>query len=106
MNRPPSADEQTAERREGERRRAERRDARRPPGQRVIVDDERFARWKRPGGWEIVNVAPCRGCGKLIAWARTLDRKPAPLDRDGTSHFATCPEAERFRKTRELDAKP
>jgi len=95
VTRPPSADDQTADRRRGDDRRRQ-----------VIVEDDRFRGWHRPGGWTIVNVAPCRGCGALIAWARTFDRNAAPLDRDGTSHFATCPQAERFRKTRELDAKP
>jgi len=68
--------------------------------ERVIVADARFAGWSRPGGWEIVSISRCRGCGAPIAWARTFAGRSAPLDRDGTNHFATCPDAERFRRIR------
>ena len=40
----------------------------------------------------------CRGCGAEIWWVKTKRGKPAPYDVDGLSHFATCPEAGRFRK--------
>lgn len=63
------------------------------------VEDERFAGWHRPVAWEITAVSRCRGCGQLIAWARTASGRSAPLDRDGTSHFATCPDAARFRRS-------
>jgi hypothetical protein len=67
---------------------------------RLIVADKRFVGWSRPGGWEIVSVSRCRGCGQAIAWARTFAGRSAPLDRDGTNHFATCRDAELFRRTR------
>lgn len=44
---------------------------------------------------------PCRSCKALIHWIehpRTKSRMP--LNPDGTSHFATCPEAEKHRKAK------
>jgi hypothetical protein len=61
------------------------------------VEDERFIGWFRPAGWQIEAIATCRGCRQAISWARTRSGRLSPLDRDGISHFATCPEAERFR---------
>jgi hypothetical protein len=66
----------------------------------VIELDTRYAGWHRPAGWLIVSVGVCRGCRASIAWAQTPAGRTSPLDRDGTSHFATCPEAERFRISR------
>ena len=63
-----------------------------------LVVDPLFAGWLRPEGWEIVTLDSCRGCGAAIAWALTANRKYAPLDPSGISHFATCPRAERFRR--------
>jgi len=42
----------------------------------------------------------CRSkdCGAIIYWIKTEGGKAMPVDPDGTSHFATCPDAERFRK--------
>jgi hypothetical protein len=62
-----------------------------------------FPGWTQPDGWTLVAIAPCRGCRELIAWARTPAGRQAPLDRDGVSHFATCPDAERFRRARRQD---
>lgn len=57
-----------------------------------------FAGWTVPDGWTLANIGHCRGCGAAIAWTRTPAGRHAPLDRDGVSHFATCPDAERFRR--------
>lgn len=54
--------------------------------------------WMVPLRYEPTNVAPCRGCKQLMVWAVTPAGKKAPLNRDGTSHFATCPDAGRFRR--------
>jgi hypothetical protein len=58
--------------------------------------------WRLPGeGWRIELRDPparCRSCGAAIAWAMTPAGRRAPLDRDGTSHFASCPQAETWRK--------
>ena len=64
------------------------------------IEDTRYHGWWRPATFEIVSVAKCRGCGGAIAWALTPSGRSAPLDRDGGSHFATCPDAERFRRRR------
>jgi hypothetical protein len=69
---------------------------------RELLEDRRYAGWLRPPEWEIVSVSRCRGCRQLIAWARTPAGRTAPLDRDGTSHFATCPDAAKFRRSRGL----
>jgi hypothetical protein len=69
----------------------------------ALVADERYAGWHRPAEWEIAAIARCRGCGRVIAWARTTTGRSAPLDRDGRSHFITCPQAARFRRSRRVD---
>lgn len=40
----------------------------------------------------------CRGCGAEIFWITTKNAKLSPHDIDGTSHFATCPKGNLFRK--------
>lgn len=40
----------------------------------------------------------CKGCGAVIYWILTKNKKRMPVDPDGTSHFATCPAAGKFRK--------
>jgi len=53
-----------------------------------------------PGGR--VRLVPgrtrCRGCGAPIVWRRTEAGKWQPVNPDGVAHFATCPEAEGFRR--------
>jgi len=68
----------------------------------VNLEDPVFLGWARPDGWTIIALAVCRGCSRGISWARTPSGRTAPLDRDGGSHFATCEDAERFRKRRAL----
>lgn len=41
----------------------------------------------------------CRSCGAAIFWVRSRGGKPMPLNRDGSSHFADCPNAEAHRKS-------
>ena len=58
--------------------------------------------------WVIPEGTPpskCRGCAAeiyFVAYTRKADNKPGrmPLNADGTPHFATCPNAEEFRKER------
>ncbi len=40
----------------------------------------------------------CRSCGAPVFWRITRKGTPAPFDPDGTSHFATCPQAATWRK--------
>lgn len=42
----------------------------------------------------------CRSCGATIFWFVTNRNRRMPLDGDGTSHFATCPNAAQHRRTR------
>lgn len=44
--------------------------------------------------------ARCRSCSALICWVRTPHGKRMPIDPDGTSHFATCPQADAWRRPR------
>lgn len=44
-------------------------------------------------------ITECRSCGESIQWIRTKRGKNMPVDYpEGTSHFATCPDAQRWRK--------
>ena len=49
-------------------------------------------------GYEPGNVSTCRGCGQKIQWWKTPKGKNIPLDVDCKPHWATCPEAESFRR--------
>lgn len=40
----------------------------------------------------------CRSCGADIIWTVTEAGKRMPVDPDGTSHFATCKDADSWRK--------
>jgi len=41
----------------------------------------------------------CRSCGAEVWWIRTFAGKMMPVNRDGTSHFSTCPQAAKWRKS-------
>lgn len=56
--------------------------------------------WVVPSGWRFTNVGTCRTCGAQVAWCRTPAGKPAPVNPDGVSHFATCPQADQHRRSR------
>jgi hypothetical protein len=40
----------------------------------------------------------CRGCQATIYWLVTEKGKRMPVDPDGTPHWATCPNAQEFRR--------
>ena len=65
----------------------------------MLERDARFTGWSRPASSTSTNVGRCRGCGASILWTRTAAGRHAPLDRDGGSHFATCPDAATFRRS-------
>jgi hypothetical protein len=52
-----------------------------------------------PDGW-VPDLAAswCRSCNALILWCQTRSGKRAPLNPDGTSHFASCPQASTWRR--------
>ena len=58
-----------------------------------------------PDGWRWPErkspVGRCRSCRAPVLWALTPAGKWNPLDADGTSHFATCPQAAEHRRPRE-----
>jgi hypothetical protein len=53
-----------------------------------------------PAGWTADNLARCRSCKAEVIWAVHDSGKRAPFDMDGSSHFATCPQADYWRKAR------
>jgi hypothetical protein len=45
------------------------------------------------------DITNCRSCGALVRWATNSEtHKKMPVDPDGISHFASCPDADRWRK--------
>lgn len=54
--------------------------------------------WDLPPGYTLVSLGVCAGCRRSIGWAQTPKGRTAPMDRDGTNHFATCPQAAEFRR--------
>jgi hypothetical protein len=56
-------------------------------------------RWSLPDFVAIADERsrPCRSCGAPILWCVTVYDKRAPINQDGTSHFATCPDADSWR---------
>jgi hypothetical protein len=57
-----------------------------------------YAGWTIPEGYAPRNFGHCRSCDAEILWCTTRNDKLAPLDRDGKSHFATCPQSDAWRK--------
>lgn len=58
-----------------------------------------------------IKTVPCRSCGEYIAFLKTASGKSMPVDAESVtegdeefdkdvhvSHFATCPDANKFRK--------
>ena len=60
--------------------------------------DEGAGGWAIPIGWTPDNEGRCRSCGTEVLWCLTPAGKKAPIDRDGKSHFATCPDAAQWRR--------
>lgn len=46
------------------------------------------------------DLGTCRACGAPMVWIITKKGKKSPMNKDGTSHFGTCPAADRFRRPR------
>jgi hypothetical protein len=44
------------------------------------------------------DFGECRGCSAIIWWVTTKTGRAAPYNADGTSHFATCPKSDEFRR--------
>lgn len=69
------------------------------PGERIRAIEAGAVESDAPGP-VAGDVKPCRSCHKPITWALTAKGKPAPYDADGRSHFATCPQANAWRRPR------
>lgn len=56
----------------------------------------------KQAGYKFDRCAYCRGCGALIEWWITPHGKRMPMnvseDGKAEAHWATCPQADRFRK--------
>ena len=65
-----------------------------------MFDDEvpAFVGWTLPEGWKPDNIGRCRSCRAEVLWCITPAGKKAPVDPDGTSHFASCPDATAWRR--------
>ncbi len=44
------------------------------------------------------KVGKCSGCGAMVYWFATRAGKDTPVNMDGTTHWATCPQRERFKR--------
>jgi len=66
----------------------------------MFPDDEvpAWGGWTIPAGWQPTNLGRCRSCRAEVLWCVTPRGKKAPINADGASHFATCPEAEQWRR--------
>lgn len=51
-----------------------------------------------PNGYEFEREGVCASCRAPIVWATTTKGNRAPLDRDGISHFSSCPNAADHRR--------
>lgn len=45
-------------------------------------------------------IATCRSCRENIRWIVTGNGRRMPVNLDGSSHFATCPDADQHRRRR------
>jgi hypothetical protein len=43
-------------------------------------------------------ASKCRSCGATVYWIVTKNGKKMPVEADGVSHFARCPQAEAWRR--------
>ena len=53
-----------------------------------------------PAGYTFDNISKCSSCAAPIMWCLTRKGNRAPLNPDGISHFATCPNAADHRRTK------
>jgi hypothetical protein len=73
------------------------------PSEPVILDPYPGLLWTIREGYTIgegSHPVPCRSCASIVLFVKTRTGAHMPIDPDGTSHFATCPQAARWRKPR------
>lgn len=54
--------------------------------------------WTTPEGWTAGDIGECRSCLAPVMWATTGDGAKNPVNPDGVTHFATCPDASSWRR--------
>lgn len=64
------------------------------------VQRQTSAGWQVPEGWRFENLGQCRRCSTPVAWCWTPAGNRAPVEKDGTPHFARCPQASQHRRRR------
>ena len=62
------------------------------------VKRQTSAGWQVPEGWRFENLGQCRTCGTPVAWCWTKAGNRAPVEKDGTPHFARCLRAAQHRR--------
>lgn len=73
-----------------------------PKGEPVEYVTPEGDRFLIPGGYTPGEKSSrCRSCDALILWCVTRRQRRAPLNVDGTSHFASCPDADSWRKPKD-----
>lgn len=50
--------------------------------------------------WQQSDLRRCASCKGLILWIKTKSGKASPIDLDGETHWATCPDAAKFKSSR------
>jgi hypothetical protein len=68
-----------------------------------VLDFPDGSTWNIPGGWTFrpqEKPKHCRSCDARVLWLTSKAGRHAPFDPDGKSHFATCPDAPEWRKSR------
>jgi hypothetical protein len=51
-------------------------------------------------GYTYSNMGTCSSCGADIVWCYSPKDNRVPMNKDGVSHFATCPNAADHRRNR------
>lgn len=68
--------------------------------QRRAIERARSAGFTWPPDYEVSDIGQCRSCGATILWTITPRGARSPLDKEGTSHFISCPTAAQHRRPR------
>jgi hypothetical protein len=62
------------------------------------LEEQATLSWAVPLGWTAGDVGRCRSCHAPVMWCVTPAGKKAPINADGISHFATCPDRDQWRR--------
>lgn len=73
-----------------------------PSPRKSTTPEEKWAIRMRHLLTQIGDRGHCRGCQAEIFWIRHKTGRISPYNANGESHFATCVDAERFRKSQSI----